>query len=314
MNIRHRLSMASAALVIAFAGIVGCSSSDDDETVVTVGTVRGLPHFYAPYLYEEHAADGLRFEIVTLDSTPALNDALLSGSVDFAITGVTPVMAAGTQGRELKIIASAADGGMGFVGSEGMTSIDDVRGQRVGYIQAGAPEVALRLLLESNGITEDEVELVPVPIPDLANAFANGSVDSFLGVELAVSVAKANGGVDIADPYDTAIGRVNLGFATTDSLIEEDPELVQAVVDTHVDTIAWMNDNVEEWLSEMVEAFGGDEEILASAIDNFWLRADLSEEYLQQLQTLAEYMEELGMAETVPQPSEYLDTQFAPEG
>ncbi|MWB98792.1 ABC transporter substrate-binding protein [Agromyces seonyuensis] len=322
MPTAFRRTAALVALAAAAAlGLSSCSAADAEsgaadaaapgETVtVKVGTLRGQPHFYHPFLYEQFAPEGVEFEVVTLDTTPALNDALVSGTVDFAITGVTPTISSIAQGRDLKIVASAADGGSGFIANESIDSIEDLVGKKVGYIQGSAQEVAMRLTLEAAGVDPADVELVVVPVPDMAGTFANGSIDAFFGVEIGASIALQNGGHELADPYDTPIGKVNIGLVTTGELIESDPELVQEVVDTHVATVDYMQEHTDEWLPEMVAEFGGDQAILDLAIENFWMRSDLSEEYLGQLDALAAEMAELGLIDEAPASADLVDAEF----
>jgi len=301
------------AVALALAGCSAPAEGSDtggEDVTVTVGTLRGQPHFYHPFLYQDYASDGVTFEVITLDTTPALSDALASGAVDFAITGVTPTISSIAQDRDLKLVASAADGGSGFVGNESIESINDLVGKNVGYIKGSAQEVALRLTLEEAGIDPADLNLLVVPVPDMAGAFASGSVDAFFGVEIGASIALQNGGHIIADSYETPIGKVNIGLATTGELIESDPELVQKVVDTHIATVDYMLENQDVWLKEMVNTFGGDQAIFESALDNFWMRYDLSEEYQGQLGTLAEEMLGLGLIESAPAAADIVDTTF----
>lgn len=306
------LAVASlAALVLSgcAADSGGAEGAAETETV-KIGTLRGQPHFYQPFLYADHAVDGVEFEVVTLDTTPALSDALVSGSIDFAITGVTPTISSISQNRDLRIVASAADGGSGFIGN-GETSLQELEGSQIGIVQGSAQEVALRLLIEDAGMAPEDFELTPIPVPEMASAFASGDIDAFMGVEIGVSIAKANGGTEVVDPYSTAIGRVNIGLVTTGELIEENPELVQRVVDTHAATTTYMADNIQEWLPGMVEEFGGDEEVFTSALENFWLRSDLSDEYVGQLEALAGAMASIGLITTTPDADDIVDTAFA---
>ncbi|TFD48988.1 ABC transporter substrate-binding protein [Cryobacterium frigoriphilum] len=317
--LRTRLLVASSLVAVSLFSLSGCAASTtgadaqaaDGASTVTIGTLRGQPHFYQPFLYEDFAADGVTYEVVTLDTTPALNDALISGAVDFAITGVTPTISSIAQGRELKIVASAADGGSGFIGNDSIDTLDDLVGKTVGYIQGSAQEVVMRLILADAGIDPDDLDLVVVPVPDMASAFATGSVDAFFGVEIGASIALQNGGHELADVYDTPVGKVNIGLVTTQELIDSDPELVQSVVDTHSDTIDYMVANQTEWLTEMVDTFGGDQAVLESALDNFWMRADLPVEYQDQLAVLATEMLGLGLIEAAPTVADLVDTTFA---
>ncbi|KGH47602.1 hypothetical protein IN07_06265 [Modestobacter caceresii] len=312
--------MAGTVAATTVLALAACSSdsaeasgSDDGGTqTVTIGTLRGQPHFYAPFLYDEYAPEGVEFEVVVLDTAPSLTDAVISGAVDFAITGVVATVASVAQDRDITLVASAADGGFGFIGGEGIETVADLTGKTVGYIQGSAPEIAMRLILEENGIDPSSLELIAVPPPEMASALGSGSIDAFFGTEIAVSLATAAGANELTDPYATPIGRVNLGLTTTGALIAEDPELVQQVVDTHAETTEYMADNVDEWLPEMVAEFGGDQGVFESALDNFWLRADLSEEYQTQVEALADAMVTLGVIDTAPTAADLVDTSFAP--
>lgn len=309
-----RLTLAAATAVAATFAVTACSSASTteggEETVtVTIGTLRGQPHFYQPFLYNDYAVDGVEFEVVTLDTTPALSDALVSGSIDFAISGVTPTISSIAQDRDLKIVASAADGGSGFIGN-GETSLDELVGSQIGIVQGSAQEVALRLLIDEAGLTPEDFELTPIPVPEMASAFIAGDIDAFMGVEIGVSIAENAGGTEVMDPYSTDIGRVNIGLITTGELAESDPDLVQKVVDTHAATTEYMADNIDEWLPGMVEEFGGDEAVFTSALENFWLRSDLSDEYVGQLEALATAMQSIGVLETAPTADDIVDTTF----
>jgi NitT/TauT family transport system substrate-binding protein len=316
-----RRAIAGTAVVATVLTLAGCGSDDAGGTssgsgetrTVTVGTLRGQPHFYAPFLYAENAVGGVDFEVITLDSTPALTDAVSSGTVDFAITGVTATISGISPDRDLKIVASAADGGSGFIGGEDIDAVSDLVGKKVGYIQGSAPEVAMRLILAENDVDPNSLELIAVPPTEMASAFGSGAVDAFFGTEIAVSLATAAGGQSITDPYATPIGKVNIGLVTTGSLVADDPELVQDVVDTHAATTAYMTDNIDEWLPEMVQEFGGDPAVLESALENFWLRSDLSPEYQGQVEALAGAMVDLGLIESAPAAADLVDASFAPE-
>lgn len=306
--------LASLALVTAMAGCTstGASTTESGEgEVVQVGTLRGQPHFYAPYLYAEHAEGDVEFEVVALETAPALNDALASGSVDFAVGSITATIAGAAAGRDVRIVAAAADGGSGIVGTPEIRSVRDLVGKRVGYLESSSQLVALRLILEREGVNVEDLELVSLSAPEFFNAFNTGQIDAFAAPEIGVSLALSAGGQAIADPYSTEIGRLNIALLTTKTLIEENPELVQAVVDTHAATTAYMAENQDEWLPEMIEEYGGDQEVLESALDNFWLRADLSPTYEEQIGNLAVQMARLGMIQETPALEDIVDSSFA---
>lgn len=293
----------------------GGEAADDGGTVVKVGTLRGQPHFYAPYLYERFAeeagAEDVTFEAVALETAPALNDALLSGSIDFAVGSITATIAGAAGGRDIKVVAAAADGGSGIVGGEGMSSVEDLVGAKVGYLESSSQYVAFQLVLEEAGVDVDDVELVSLTAPEFFNAFQTGQIDAFAAPEIGVSLGLAAGGTSIADPYSTEIGRLNIALLSTGEQIEEDPDLVQQVVDTHAAATAFMSENQDEWLPDMVEEYGGDEEVFSTALENFWLRSDLSPTYEEQIGNLATQMARLGMIPEAPEVGDVVDTSFA---
>ncbi|TFV66946.1 UNVERIFIED_ORG: transporter substrate-binding domain-containing protein [Bacillus sp. AZ43] len=310
-------ALASLGLVTAMAACTSTGSSsasaDDGEgtQTVTVGTLRGQPHFYAPFLYEEHAEGDVEFEVVTLETAPALNDALASGTVDFAVGSITATIAGAAAGRDVRIVAAAADGGSGIIGGAAVGSVQDLVGKRLGYLESSSQLVALRLILEREEVSVDDVEMVSLSAPEFFNAFSTGQIDAFAAPEIGVSLALGAGGQQIADPYSTEIGRLNIALLTTGAMIEEDPDLVQAVVDTHAAATAYMVDHQDEWLPGMIEEYGGDQDVLENALENFWLRADLSPTYEEQIGNLAAQMARLGMIEQAPALEDVVDASFA---
>ncbi|MQW76290.1 nitrate ABC transporter substrate-binding protein [Nocardioides sp. dk4132] len=312
---RHAALVAaiSVSLSLAACTSTGTSAEPDgeDSTTIKVGTLRGQPHFYAPYLYEDHTEDDLDIEVVALDTAPALNDALASGSIDFAVGSITTTIAGAAAGRDVKILAAAADGGSGIIGGSGIDSVQDLVGKKVGYLESSAQLVALRLVLERERVDVDDLSLVSLAPPEFFNAFQTGQIDAFAAPEIGVSLAIGAGGTPIADPYSTEIGRLNIALIATGETIAEDAELVQQVVDAHAATTTYMAEHQDEWLPEMVEQYGGDEDVFATALDNFWMRADLSPTYETQIASLATQMARLGMIDAAPAVEDLIDSSFA---
>ena len=314
---RHTRTFGAAAAALALAATVtGCSSASAGDgaaagtTTVTVGTLKGQPHLFHPFFYEELAADGVEFEVIQFDTSPDIKNAVVSGSVDFGVTGVPAALSGVAVGEDVRVVASAADGGTGIVGLPEIDGVADLAGRTVGYPQGASQEILLRLTLEAHGVEIDDLELVNLPFSDMANALASGQIDAFSSAELGPSIAKQDGAVDVVDPYETPVGRVNIGLVTTQGLIDEDPETVQAVVDTHVAATEYMVDNPEAWADGVVEQFGLDAAVVETALGNIWPRWDLDAEYRDQVTALTEEMHALGYLDAVPSADDVFDTTF----
>lgn len=306
-----RAALATLTGVLALTAFTACGSSEGaGGGTVRIATLKGQPHLYHPYFYEQFAPEGVDFEIVLLDSSPDIKNAVVSGAVDFGITGVPAAIAGISQGEKVKVIASAADGGSGFVGAPSIASVADLPGKKVGYPQGASQEILLRLTLANEGVNVDDLELVNLPFSDMAKALESGQIDAFLSAELGPSVAQQTGAKVLASPYDTPVGKVNIGLITTDELIADDPALVQKVVDTHKSATEYMDANHEEWAAGLVKTFGLEQPVVETAIGNIWPRWDLSEEYQAQVGELVGQMADLTTITSEPPTDQIIDTTF----
>ena len=312
-----RAMVTLAASLLAVTSVSACSSDSasgagsSEGTVITIGTLKGQPHLYAPYFYEENAPEGVTFEVVTFDSSPDIKNAVVSGSVDFGVAGVTSAISAASASQDIVLVAAAADGGTGLIGKAGLDGVESLKGLKVGYPKGSSQEIVLRTMLEEAGMDADtDVELVNLPYSDMAGALAAGRIDAFCSAELGVSTALQGDAVSVASPYETPVGKVNIGLYTTGTTIAEDPELVQDVVDTHIAATEQMLADPEAWAAGLVDTFGIDRAVTDTAITNIWLHWDMDAEYTGHLGALIEHMYDFKQIESEPDVAALVDTTF----
>lgn len=308
-----------AALVAAVAlTMAACSSDDDaegaagtgDTVTIKVGTLKSQPHLFHPFFYEDFIADGYEIEIVLLDSSPDIKNATVSGAVDFGITGIPSSLSGTVAGEDVKIIASAADGGTGIVGNPDIENVADLAGRAVGFPQGASQEILLRLTLEEHGLTVDDLDLVNLPFSDMAGALATGQIEAFSSAEIGPSIAKQAGAVEIVDPYNTPVGKVNIGLVSTERYTSANPEATRALVDAHIATVEFMNENHDAWAQAVVDEFGMDLAVVETAITNIWPRYSLEQAFLDQIEALATEMNSLGYLDAVPDMATAVDTSW----
>ncbi|CAA0134975.1 Putative aliphatic sulfonates-binding protein [Mycolicibacterium vanbaalenii] len=318
---RHRLRFSALAILLMLVtAIAGCSTIDstftptageDGQRVFRVGTLRGQPHLFMPFFYQQFLDDNTQAEVLVFDSSPDVKNALVSGQLDAAVMGVPAMLAGAAAEQDVRLIASSADGGSAIVGRPEIADVTDLRGKRVGYPIGSSQEVILRSTLTQSGIDPDrELILVNLAFSDMANAYASGQIDAFSSAEIGPSLAKLNGAHDVVSPYDTPIGKVNIGLAATQRTIDADPDLVQTIVNAHSDAVAFMDTHRDEWRDRVVGEFGLDPAVAAGAIANTWPRADLSGEYVSQVDALAREMFALDQLPAQPEMSTFVDNTF----
>ncbi|MGW8482776.1 ABC transporter substrate-binding protein [Microbacterium sp. NPDC055903] len=291
-------ALAVASLTAAALVLTGCSSASssadsgaEDGQTVTIGTLRAQPHLFSPFFYEEVAEDGIDVEIVLFDTSSDIKNAIVSGSVDFGVTGAASVIAGVAEQQDVRIVAAAADGGTRIVATEDIASPEDLIGAKVGFPMGATQEILLKRTLEAQGIDpEADVELVNLPFADMATAFSSGQIDAFISAEVGPSIAIDGGAHELMSAYDTPIGQTNIVLATSNTLIESDPELVHAVVDTHIAAVEHMAEDSTAWADGLVEEFALDPAIVDLAIENIWPRWDLDADYLATLAAMSEEM------------------------
>jgi NitT/TauT family transport system substrate-binding protein len=327
MTARPRPATATVVAGLVALALAGCTSSSSvdpgdpdaeaaeaggsaDPVTITVGTLKGQPHLYHPFFYADHLPEGYEVEVITFDTSPDIKNAVASGSIDFGVTGIPAALSGIVSGEDVVVVASAADGGTGIVGKPEIAGVEDLVGRTVGFPQGASQEILLRLTLEAHGVDIDDLELVNLPFSDMANAYASGQIDAFSSAELGPSIAKLAGAVEIADPYETPVGKVNIGLVTTRALIDRAPELVQTLVDAHVAATEAMVADPEAWAAGVVATFGLDPEVVEVAIGNIWPRWTLEDTYLEQVIALATEMNALGYLDGVPTVEDVFDTSF----
>ncbi|NKY35066.1 ABC transporter substrate-binding protein [Nocardia speluncae] len=303
------------ALVLAVAGLTGCISTPDsvggDPEAVRIGTLRGQPHLYAPYFMQQFAPAGTNYEIVLFENSPDIKNALASGAVDIGVLGAPAMLAGVAAEQDVRIIASASDGGSGFVGRPELRTAQDLRGRRIGFPAGSSQEIALKLTLAAHGLDpETDVQLVNLAYSDMAGAYTAGRVDAFLSAEMGVSIARQAGAHQILSPYETPIGATNIVLGGNGRFLEEQPDRAQETVASFIRAIEFMKGDRDAWAAGLVETFGLDRAVTDIAIENVDLRWQLDDEYRQRVTELARQMVEFDQLPSAPDMTKVFRTDF----
>ena len=225
--------------------------------------------------------------------------------------GVPTVISQAAQDGGIKVIAGGADGGSGLMAQSDITSVKQLKGKKIGYVPNSSQEMALRLLLKSEGLDPDsDVEMVNIGYSEMSEALERGDVDAFAGAEMGVSLAKLAGASEIDSIYNTEIGKVNIALAASSEVIDGNPDLVKVAIEAHKKATESLSKDKATWKSGVMKQFTFDSDALDKALDNMWLHWDLSADYQKQCKELANQMVEIGSIEAAPDASKYLDDQF----
>jgi len=199
---RQVLLLAGVAVMSA-ATLTACSSgtSPGGSTTEPTGTqslidvtwgvlpsVTSAPDYVA---YEEgfFEAEGLNVTLQQFQGGSVIVEAIVSGSIDGGEVGSAPLVAATSKGIDLVNVLSYAmfdqersPQAVIVAADSSLKTLKDLRGHKIAVNTLGSLE-DMRLkgqILPSVGLTTDDVELLQLPWPNMAEALARGQVDAVL--------------------------------------------------------------------------------------------------------------------------------------
>ncbi len=247
-----------------------------------------------------------------------------TGEYDFMIGSGDQVILGRAQGLPVRYVSnwySSYPVVLFALAEEGIDTPADMAGKRIGLPGTfGANYIALRALLEAAGLTEQSIDLRSIGFAQVA-AISEGTVDA------AVDYA-ANGPVVLAleGISTTVIGMDGIltmpanGLISNDQTIAERPELVRALVQALLRSIAWTLENPDAAFAialEYVPEAGGANEAANRAIFDaslpFWTPAPGRPPGATTVEEWAEaaaFLERIGLAPIVVPAEELFTNEF----
>lgn len=212
MSISTRKVLVTTIVLIGLlAWVTACSpptpqsSTTKSETPSKPGTVMaahaiGLCNMPIFIMAENQTAKDFG-ALVQLTDIPNWSDhpaALASGGVDVSVTPFTTVINAYSNGMPLRIIAGSGLNGLYLLGQKGITSLEKLKGKKIGTFRADTLEVAAYDALRKAGMNKNNFQMVYFTTgAELMTAFANKSIDAMTHVEPYATQAVTKYGAEV---------------------------------------------------------------------------------------------------------------------
>ncbi len=307
--LRRRALLASAAALAAPA-LVPCRSLGQALRKVKLGsafTTTTNAMFLMPGLLRP---EGIDAEVITFPSLVQRMQAVASGSVDVGNGGLSATMQVATKGFPMSVLANGCDGGWMMLARPGITSFSQLRGKKIGVQNGSIALVSLNWKLRHEGIA-DQVELLFLDNQDQPVPLARGSVDAICCFEPYATFAELNGfGQKLWVPYDTPMGKTNLGFVASAGLVAREPDLVRTLVRAHVKATERMRTDPSIAVETTVRQFNIDRNVAEASTKNLFFNADSGEAFQGGLRSLADMMLADKMLDQAPNWAEFINTSF----
>lgn len=237
----------AAALVLAVVvSASGCSqkpASGSDTGDKTESGSKPLKIGYLPIthsaplmLADAEGVSGAGVELVKFGSWPELTDALNAGRIDGGVTMLEIAYASAAKGVPLKLIALSHRNGDAITVASDIDSISELKGQRVAVPhRLSGQNLLLKLALEAEGLTLDDVTRVEMAPADMPAALARGELKGYTVAEPFGTLGVANaGGKALVRAPELWEDWLCCGLVVREDITTERGDDVQALVDAFV--------------------------------------------------------------------------------
>ncbi|WP_413542708.1 ABC transporter substrate-binding protein [Citricoccus nitrophenolicus] len=263
-------------------------------------------------IFEEH---GLDVTLTLAQGGAAIVPAVQSGQMEFGFSNVTSLVIGRDAGLPLKIVATGpqttgeADDDFAHImvpeGSDA-TSLADLEGKRIAVNTLNnINDSVISEGMKQEGGDPKSIEYVEMPFPDMVAQLEAGNVDAIGAVEPFVTLAEAGGAERVYGQYAEPVPDLSIAaYFTTDEMIEEDPELVEAFTAAMKESQQYATDHPEEAKAVLPSYTSLEQDV----IDELTMPRFPQEHDVASLERVAELSLETGLIDEIP-PTEDLIVQ-----
>lgn len=264
-------------------------------------------------LYKKHGAD---VEITVAGSGSESNELLASGRVDGGTLGLGPSVIAWANGLDLVPVVKYRDGAEVYSiiahKDAGISTIEDLKGKRVGVTKGTDPETAFILALKAHGVDYADVQVLDSKWADHASLLERGDVAAVNANEPFGSLMLRNlsDKVQLIERLDPYYG--NGGFMLfSQEAMKNKPEAVRAVVLAYWEAHQIIRTHPEIAAESLKKWLGIDDETAMETIALFGARPLLTERTQEDLHINADILSNSKKIRTVPDIDRLMAQGFA---
>ncbi|HWQ78450.1 MAG TPA: NrtA/SsuA/CpmA family ABC transporter substrate-binding protein, partial [Anaerovoracaceae bacterium] len=247
------------------------------------------------FFKEEFEKDNVTIEIKSFQSGPPEVEALAAKDLDFALMGDMPSVTGVAAGTGIQIISGLLDGthGNGLIAREdaGINTIPDLKGKKVGVPVGTTAHQLLIKMLEKNGLTSDDIELVNLGAGDIVTSLQSDNIQAAVTFDPGLSKAVAGGGIKKISDAEGYKLIINVIVGRTE-FTEKYPDLTVRFLKVLQKTVEWRNANFEESLEITANRIGVNKEDIRAALTSMPPVLALDDEKKQAILETAKYLKD----------------------
>ncbi|GIO23067.1 aliphatic sulfonate ABC transporter substrate-binding protein [Oceanobacillus sp. J11TS1] len=284
------------------------TSGKENSKVVKVGFQKGNTlHILKEtgFLEEALEEEGYEVQWEMFTHGGALLEGIYSGAIDFGHAADGSGIFAQASGKPLVYVGADEPNpeGVGLLVLEdaGINTIEDLKGKKVAALEGGNHHYLAILALEEAGLSADDVEWVyPEDAGQGRIIFETGEVDALASYDPYLASAEVElDTISFSEGKDYNYPNRTFYYSTPD-FAENQPELVDLILETIDEADQWANDNNDEVVKLLSDSLGIDEEVIGKQISRRTFGAtEITQEILDRQQEQADKYYETGL---IPEP------------
>ena len=307
---RRRFLISSTGLLAAPA-ILGRAASAVEQKSIKIGAVLGAPNmaaFALPRYLKDQA--GVEAEVINFPNITQRMQAIASGDLQVGYGGINAAISLAGRGVPLVLLSNATDGGWYLHGGPKVKTLKDLAGKKLAVQPASISHLCLNWKLKQEGLT-DKVELLFMNNNDMPVAMQRGDVDAVMIFEPYAAFTVINGWASpVWEPYDTPMGKTNLGVMATRDFINKNPVLTKAILTAHKTATADLLRDNSAAVDAIVKGLNMPENVARESLKNTFFSTESGPAFRKGVEALGTMMVEAKMAEKLPDWNAFIDTSL----
>lgn len=297
----------TAALAILLVLAAGTAFAADNEINIALWKLPlNLPAMAAlkDNTYEKAFAGDMKVNYVQLPSGPKQIQALAAGRLDISEgLGAAATLVGAANGADIVIIGanSRAPRAFAIVTQVGaINSVSDLKGKKVAGIKGSVVYQLMSKKLAEAGLTEKDIEFVPMKLPVATSALITGQVDAALLVGTEIIRAQKAGCKVLTDGRGVLEG-LSLVVARG-GFVREHPEAVAKYLETRGAIERDMETNRTKYVELAAEETGLSKDEASGLVSWFNFDSEITDGDIEELESTARYLTEKKMVKGEPEP------------
>ena len=298
-----------ASSVLAAPAVLSRPLRAAEPQAVKIGSILGGPNmaaFLLPrYLKEQSGIDA---EVVVFPNIVQRMQAIASGDIQIGYGGINAAIGLAGRGTPLVLLSNATDGGWYLVGGPKVRTVADLKGRKVAVQVASISHICLQWKLKQEGILDD-VDVLGMNNNDMPVAMQRGDVDALMAFEPHAAYTVMNGWAKpVWAPYDTPMGRLNLGVIATPDYVARNPVLARAIIRAHKAATEDLRRDDTAAADAIVKTLNMPRDVAVESLKNTFFTTESGPGFVANVKALGDMMLEARMAQKLPDWGTFIDT------